>query len=231
MRRLGTRRPSRVLPAGTRWPRPRRARRCGCGCMAGRTGQRICRQDIDFIGSVLTVKYSTASPAGTKMCRCALTKKPSTGSPRPEQQAQGTGPLTVAPRQDVPKISAELNALYAGGQVDFTMTYGPAELTKLVADGTYPAATKVLTLQGRHGRQRQLPGHTRNIRPPVRRHGRREPGAVPAAAGCRSRPPRLGPVHSPGHREAWPRPARPVRETAAGPRRGLLRCTFPQRQP
>jgi putative spermidine/putrescine transport system substrate-binding protein len=45
-----------------------------------------------------------------------------------------------------PKSSSELNALYAGGQVDFTMTYGPAALTKLVADGTYPAATKVLTL-------------------------------------------------------------------------------------
>lgn len=45
-----------------------------------------------------------------------------------------------------PKSSSELNALYAGGQVDFTMTYGPAELTKLVTDGTYPAATKVLTL-------------------------------------------------------------------------------------
>ena len=49
--------------------------------------------------------------------------------------------------QTYPKTSAELNALYAGGQVDFTMTYGPAELTKLVADGTYPAATKVLALE------------------------------------------------------------------------------------
>ena len=46
-----------------------------------------------------------------------------------------------------PKTSEELNALFAGGQVDFTMTYGPATLTKLVADGTYPAATKVLTLE------------------------------------------------------------------------------------
>lgn len=45
-----------------------------------------------------------------------------------------------------PKSSSELDALYAGGQVDFTMTYGPAALTQLVADGTYPAATKVLTL-------------------------------------------------------------------------------------
>ena len=47
-----------------------------------------------------------------------------------------------------PKTSAELNDLYAGGQIDFTMTYGPATLTRLVADGTYPAATKVLTLAG-----------------------------------------------------------------------------------
>lgn len=46
-----------------------------------------------------------------------------------------------------PKTVGELNDLYAGGQVDFTMTYGPATLSKLVADGTYPAATKVLTLQ------------------------------------------------------------------------------------
>lgn len=46
-----------------------------------------------------------------------------------------------------PKSSGELDALYAGGQVDFTMTYGPAALTKLVADGTYPATTKVLTLE------------------------------------------------------------------------------------
>lgn len=46
-----------------------------------------------------------------------------------------------------PKSSGELDALYAGGQVDFTMTYGPAALTKLVAEGTYPAATRVLTFK------------------------------------------------------------------------------------
>lgn len=46
-----------------------------------------------------------------------------------------------------PKSSSELDALYAGGQVDFTMTYGPAALTQLVADGTYPAGTKVLALE------------------------------------------------------------------------------------
>ena len=41
----------------------------------------------------------------------------------------------------------QLNQLYADRQIDGTMTYGPATLTKLVADGTYPAATTVLTLE------------------------------------------------------------------------------------
>lgn len=45
-----------------------------------------------------------------------------------------------------PQSSSELDALYAGGQVDMTMTYGPAALTQLVADGTYPPETRVLTL-------------------------------------------------------------------------------------
>lgn len=45
-----------------------------------------------------------------------------------------------------PQNSNELNVLFANGEVDFTMTHGPATLTALVADGTYPAGTKVLTL-------------------------------------------------------------------------------------
>lgn len=47
-----------------------------------------------------------------------------------------------------PQTSNELNDLYAGGQIDMTMTYGPATLTELVANGVYPPATKVLTLTG-----------------------------------------------------------------------------------
>lgn len=45
-----------------------------------------------------------------------------------------------------PADSDHLNKLYADGQIDMTMTYGPATLTKLVADGTYPADTRVLAL-------------------------------------------------------------------------------------
>ena len=45
-----------------------------------------------------------------------------------------------------PRDSVALDRLYANGQVDMTMTYGPATLTKLVADGTFPATTRVLPL-------------------------------------------------------------------------------------
>ncbi|CAN5541821.1 ABC transporter substrate-binding protein [soil metagenome] len=46
-----------------------------------------------------------------------------------------------------PRDIAALDRLYADGQVDFTMTYGPATLTDLVADGTFPQSTTVLTLE------------------------------------------------------------------------------------
>ncbi|MDP3207897.1 MAG: ABC transporter substrate-binding protein, partial [Rhodoglobus sp.] len=45
-----------------------------------------------------------------------------------------------------PADSDQLNKLYADGQIDMTMTYGPATLTKLVENGTYPAETRVLEL-------------------------------------------------------------------------------------
>ncbi|CAN5544540.1 ABC transporter substrate-binding protein [soil metagenome] len=43
-----------------------------------------------------------------------------------------------------PRDSVALDRLYADGEVDMTMTYGPATLTKLVADGTFPASSRVL---------------------------------------------------------------------------------------
>jgi putative spermidine/putrescine transport system substrate-binding protein len=45
-----------------------------------------------------------------------------------------------------PRDSVALDKLFADGQVDMTMTYGPATLTDLVARGTFPATTRVLTL-------------------------------------------------------------------------------------
>ncbi len=46
-----------------------------------------------------------------------------------------------------PRDSVALDRLFAEGQVDLTMTYGPATLTRLVADGTFPETTRVLSLE------------------------------------------------------------------------------------
>ncbi|MET2010857.1 ABC transporter substrate-binding protein [Microbacterium chocolatum] len=46
-----------------------------------------------------------------------------------------------------PANEAELGQLFADRQVDMMMTYGPATLTGLVAEGTYPEGTRVLTLE------------------------------------------------------------------------------------
>ena len=48
--------------------------------------------------------------------------------------------------QTYPQSSVEMDKLYSDGQIDFTMTYGPATLTRLVADGTFPARTRILRL-------------------------------------------------------------------------------------
>lgn len=45
-----------------------------------------------------------------------------------------------------PRDAAALDDLFAGDQVSFTMTYGPATLDALVADGTFPPTTRVLPL-------------------------------------------------------------------------------------
>jgi putative spermidine/putrescine transport system substrate-binding protein len=45
-----------------------------------------------------------------------------------------------------PKDSVALDKLFADGQIDFTLTYGPATLTALVQQGTFGPATKILPL-------------------------------------------------------------------------------------
>ena len=59
---------------------------------------------------------------------------------------QGVAPSLWRQGRTYPRDSVALDRLYADGEVDMTMTYGPATLTKLVADGTFPATTRVLPL-------------------------------------------------------------------------------------
>ncbi len=95
-----------------------------------------------------------------------------------------------------PRDSVALDKLFADGQVDMTMTYGPATLTELVAEGTFPKTTRVLSLDEGNGRQRQLPRHPRNIGQHRGRHGRGQPRPVARAAAA-SRPTRRSGGSSP----------------------------------
>ena len=58
----------------------------------------------------------------------------------------GVAPSLWRQGRTYPRDSVTLDRLYADGAVDMTMTYGPATLTNLVADGTFPESTRVLTL-------------------------------------------------------------------------------------
>ncbi len=60
---------------------------------------------------------------------------------------EGVAPSLWRQGRTYPRDSVALDRLYADGEVDMTMTYGPATLTKLVADGTFSATTRVLPLE------------------------------------------------------------------------------------
>ena len=101
----------------------------------------------DFTGSVFTRQVLYSVSGGYRNVPAAFGQEAFDNlAPALIDELRGIAPSLWREGETYPKTSAELDALYAGGQVDFTMTYGPATLTKLVADGTYPAATKVLTL-------------------------------------------------------------------------------------
>ncbi|MEO5781242.1 MULTISPECIES: ABC transporter substrate-binding protein [Arthrobacter] len=101
----------------------------------------------DFTGSVFTRQLLYSVSGGHSNVPLDFENKAFDQlTPALFNELRGLAPSLWREGKTYPKTAAELNDLYAGGQVDFTMTYGPATLTKLVADGTYPAATKVLTL-------------------------------------------------------------------------------------
>ncbi|MBG6240179.1 putative spermidine/putrescine transport system substrate-binding protein [Mycetocola sp. CAN_C7] len=67
-------------------------------------------------------------------------------TPKLFETLSAIGPKLWRGGDTYPASSGQLNTLYADGQIDMTMTYGPATLTELVTEGTYPAGTKVLPL-------------------------------------------------------------------------------------
>ncbi len=66
-----------------------------------------------------------------------------------------------------PRDVAALDELFAGDQVSFTMTYGPATLDALVEDGTFPADHPRAAPGARDAGQRELPRHPGQRLPPA----------------------------------------------------------------
>ncbi len=102
----------------------------------------------DFTGSVFVRQalYATAGGAG---------QVPSTHdeaaydqlTPGLWQRLEDLAPSLWRQGRTYPRDAAALDRLYANGEVDMTMTYGPAPLTELVANGTFPKSTRVLALE------------------------------------------------------------------------------------
>ncbi|MBC7725174.1 MAG: ABC transporter substrate-binding protein [Burkholderiaceae bacterium] len=101
----------------------------------------------DFTGSVFIREMLTSVSGGADKVPLAFTQAEFDAlSPALYSELADVAPSLWRGGDTYPQGSDELNQLYADGQVDMTMTYGPAALTELVANGTYPAGTKILTL-------------------------------------------------------------------------------------
>jgi putative spermidine/putrescine transport system substrate-binding protein len=101
----------------------------------------------DFTGSafIREVLYSTAG-GYANVPAAYNTHAFSTVTPKLYSTLSALAPILWHKGDTYPANSDQFDTLYSTHQVDMTMTYGPATLTKLVADGTYPAGTKVMLL-------------------------------------------------------------------------------------
>lgn len=102
----------------------------------------------DFTGSVFLreVLYSTSggyAKIPTRFTQDAYDEL----TPEVWDALEDVAPSLWREGRTYPRDSVALDRLYAKGEVDMTMTYGPATLTKLVEDGTFPSTTRVLPLE------------------------------------------------------------------------------------
>lgn len=101
----------------------------------------------DFTGSVFTREVLYSVSGGYENVPLEFSQKAFDElSPALYTELADLAPSLWRAGDNYPASGDELNQLYADGQVDWTMTYGPSAVTELVANGTYPAGTKILTL-------------------------------------------------------------------------------------
>ena len=102
----------------------------------------------DFTGSVFVRQALYATSGGTGAVPTEYDEAAYDGlAPALWQRLRDLAPRLWREGRTYPRDQAALERLYADGQIDVTMTYGPATLTELVADGTFPTTTRVLRLE------------------------------------------------------------------------------------
>jgi putative spermidine/putrescine transport system substrate-binding protein len=101
----------------------------------------------DFTGSVFLRHVLYATAGGVEAVPAAYDQAAfDQVAPALYSALRGAAPGLWRGGETYPSSVAELNRLFADGEVDFTMTYGPAEVDTLVADGTYPSTTRAYVL-------------------------------------------------------------------------------------
>lgn len=102
----------------------------------------------DFTGSVFLREVMLSTAGGADEVPQAFSAEAfDRYAPAAIQRLKELEPSLWRQGRTYPRDEQALNRLFANGQVDMTMTYGPARLTDLVESGTLPDSTQVLTLQ------------------------------------------------------------------------------------
>jgi len=101
----------------------------------------------DFTGSVFVREVLYATSGGHARIPAQFDQSAYDDlTPALWQSLEDLAPALWREGRTYPRDSVALDRLYADGEVDMTMTYGPATLTALVEKGTFPATTRVLAL-------------------------------------------------------------------------------------
>ncbi len=102
----------------------------------------------DFTGSVFVRQALYAVAGGPEQVPAAFSQEAYDEVTPPLWSAlEEAAPALWREGRTYPRDLSALDQLFIDGEVDFTMTYGPATLTDLVAQGTLPSTTRVLPLE------------------------------------------------------------------------------------
>ncbi|MBP2215021.1 ABC transporter substrate-binding protein [Arthrobacter sp. CAN_C5] len=102
----------------------------------------------DFTGSVFLREVMLSTAGGADQVPLPYSDEAfSEYAPAALQTLEELEPSLWREGATYPRDEQALNTLFADGEVDIAMTYGPATLTDLVGSGALPPSTKVLTLE------------------------------------------------------------------------------------